>query len=162
MHACVCVWWLDGGEGSGIVYQRSLSMPSSPLTPGTPTSMSPTAGKKDNVWRSVFNPGSNSATKNVGADYFDKPQPNSPTVYDWYNHHNHACYFLMNIVIICFDLIAGFIVGILGASIVERNGWPWFWSSFFVNKDTYKLGGICRFLRFLFIFFLFFDLKIIL
>ncbi|XP_042029600.1 dormancy-associated protein 1-like [Salvia splendens] len=80
----------DGGEGSGIVYQRSLSMPSSPLTPGTPTNMSPTAGKKDNVWRScwnilicVFNPGSNSATKNVGADYFDKPQPNSPTVYDW-------------------------------------------------------------------------------
>ncbi|KAL1537852.1 dormancy-associated protein 1-like [Salvia divinorum] len=73
----------DGREGSGIVYQRSLSMPSSPSTPGTPTNMSPTAGKRDNVWRSVFNPGSNLATKNVGADYFDKPQPNSPTVYDW-------------------------------------------------------------------------------
>lgn len=76
--------WLDGGEGSGIVYQRSLSMPSSPSTPGTPTNMSPTAAKRDNVWRSVFNPGSNSATRNVGSDYFDKPQPNSPTVYDWY------------------------------------------------------------------------------
>ncbi|KAH6773685.1 dormancy-associated protein-like 1 [Perilla frutescens var. hirtella] len=71
----------DGGEGSSRppMFQRSLSMPSSPSTPGTPTNMSPTA----NVWRSVFNPGSNLATKNVGSDYFDKPQPNSPTVYDW-------------------------------------------------------------------------------
>lgn len=75
--------WLDigggGGEGSS-KYLRSLSMPASPTTPTTP---SPTAARKDNVWRSVFHPGSNLATKTIGADYFDRPQPNSPTVYDW-------------------------------------------------------------------------------
>ncbi|KAL7142660.1 hypothetical protein ABFS83_08G138700 [Erythranthe nasuta] len=74
---------LDVGEGSS-KFQKSLSMPSSPVTPGTPTTPSPTAAaRKDNVWRSVFHPGSNLATKTIGADYFDKPQPNSPTVYDW-------------------------------------------------------------------------------
>ncbi|KAL0353063.1 UNVERIFIED_CONTAM: Auxin-repressed protein [Sesamum angustifolium] len=74
----------DGGEGSIGKYQRSQSMPSSPTTPGTPTSPTTAAARRDNVWRSVFNPGSNLATKNVGSEYFDKPQPNSPTVYDWY------------------------------------------------------------------------------
>ncbi|EYU43381.1 hypothetical protein ABFS82_08G140800 [Erythranthe guttata] len=74
---------LDVGEGSS-KFQKSLSMPSSPVTPGTPTTPSPTAAaRKDNVWRSVFHPGSNLATKTIGTDYFDKPQPNSPTVYDW-------------------------------------------------------------------------------
>ncbi|KAJ4981799.1 hypothetical protein NE237_032636 [Protea cynaroides] len=71
----------DGIEGEGSKYQRSLSMPagaSTPPTPGTP--MTP---KKENVWRSVFNPGSNLATKEIGAAVFDKPQPNTPTVYDW-------------------------------------------------------------------------------
>ncbi|KAL1567390.1 auxin-repressed 12.5 kDa protein-like [Salvia divinorum] len=68
-----------GVEGSS-KYQRSLSMPASPVTPGTP---SPTTVRKDNVWRSVFHPGSNIATKTVGANYFDRPEPNSPTVYDW-------------------------------------------------------------------------------
>ncbi|CAI9783808.1 unnamed protein product [Fraxinus pennsylvanica] len=75
----------DVGEGSS-KYQRSMSMPASPGTPATPvtpTTPSPTAARKDNVWRSVFHPGSNLATKNIGTDYFDKPQPNSPTVYDW-------------------------------------------------------------------------------
>ncbi|KAL2467277.1 dormancy-associated protein-like 1 [Abeliophyllum distichum] len=75
----------DGEGGSN--YQRSLSMPSgsgTPASPGTPKTPSPTAaGQRDNVWRSVFNPGSNLATKGIGSDYFDKPQPNSPTVYDW-------------------------------------------------------------------------------
>ncbi|GAB4826982.1 hypothetical protein Ancab_033863 [Ancistrocladus abbreviatus] len=59
-------------------YQRSMSMPgtpSTPVTPGTP--------RKENVWRSVFHPGSNLNTKNIGAQYFDKPEPSSPTVYDW-------------------------------------------------------------------------------
>ncbi|KAK4439966.1 Auxin-repressed protein [Sesamum alatum] len=73
----------DGGEGSNGKYRRSLSMPSSPTTPGTPTSPTSAAARKDNVWRSVFHPGSNPATKNLGAAYFDKPQANSPTVYDW-------------------------------------------------------------------------------
>lgn len=61
-------------------------MPHSPTTPGTPTTPSPTgAARKDNVWRSVFNPGSNLATKGVGSNYFDKPSTvGSPTVYDWY------------------------------------------------------------------------------
>ncbi|KAL2494991.1 dormancy-associated protein-like 1 [Forsythia ovata] len=74
-----------GVEGSSN-YQRSMSMPASPGTPATPitpTTPSPTAVRKDNVWRSVFHPGSNLATKSIGSDYFDKPQPNSPTVYDW-------------------------------------------------------------------------------
>lgn len=83
-----CVLWLDG-EGSS-KYQRSLSMPSNspgtPTTPGTP--VTPPSTRKENVWRSVFHPGSNSATKGIGADYFDKPQPNSPTVYDWYIIHS--------------------------------------------------------------------------
>ncbi|MED6144807.1 Dormancy-associated protein 1 [Stylosanthes scabra] len=65
-------------------YQRSMSMPATPTTPGTPTTpTTPLSRKPDNVWRSVFHPGSNSATKTIGADYFDKPLPNSPTVYDW-------------------------------------------------------------------------------
>ncbi|CAK9152534.1 unnamed protein product [Ilex paraguariensis] len=67
------------GEGTR-QYQRSLSMP---VSPGTPTTPSPTAARKDNVWRSVFNPGRNLATRGLGADVFDKPKPNSPTVYDW-------------------------------------------------------------------------------
>ncbi|XP_009598529.1 dormancy-associated protein 1-like isoform X2 [Nicotiana tabacum] len=78
----------EGGERSSKYYQRSLSMPGSPATPGTPvtpTTPSPTAAtKKENVWRSVFHPGSNIATKRIGAEMFDKPShPNSPTVYDW-------------------------------------------------------------------------------
>ncbi|XP_074590454.1 dormancy-associated protein 1-like [Curcuma longa] len=75
------------GEGSsegGSMLQRSISLPQTPTTPVTPSSSSysPTQ-RQGNVWRSVFNPGSNLATKTVGAHYFDKPQPNSPTVYDW-------------------------------------------------------------------------------
>uniref|UniRef100_A0A5B6ZMC2 Putative auxin-repressed 12.protein-like n=1 Tax=Davidia involucrata TaxID=16924 RepID=A0A5B6ZMC2_DAVIN len=73
------------GEGSN-KFQRSLSMPASPgtptATPMTPTTPSPKA-VKENVWRSVFNPGSNLATKGIGAEVFDKPRPNTPTVYDW-------------------------------------------------------------------------------
>ncbi|RWW61103.1 hypothetical protein BHE74_00031883 [Ensete ventricosum] len=69
---------------SGNKYQRSLSMPQTPTTPTTPTASSPTP-RQGNVWRSVFNPGSNLATKTQGANLFDKPQPNSPTVYDWYH-----------------------------------------------------------------------------
>lgn len=72
----------ESGEGSS-KYQRSLSMPASPPTPATPTTPSPTASK-ENVWRSVFHPGSNIATKRIGAQVFDKPShPNAPTVYDW-------------------------------------------------------------------------------
>ncbi|CAH9114193.1 unnamed protein product [Cuscuta epithymum] len=60
--------------GSSKWYQRS---------PASPTTPSPTA-RKDNVWRSVFHPGSNLATRNIGAEVFDRPlHPNSPTVYDW-------------------------------------------------------------------------------
>ncbi|KAA8515228.1 hypothetical protein F0562_018542 [Nyssa sinensis] len=86
------------GEGEGSKYQRSLSMPASPGTPATPmtpTTPSPSAAVKENVWRSVFHPGSNLATRSIGAEVFDKPRPNSPTVYDWYVHkktHLHgAC-----------------------------------------------------------------------
>ncbi|KAJ8761118.1 hypothetical protein K2173_000797 [Erythroxylum novogranatense] len=72
------------GEGETSKFQRSVSMPTTPATPGTPvTPTTPSSARKDNVWRSVFHPGSNLATKGIGAAVFDKPQPNSPTVYDW-------------------------------------------------------------------------------
>ena len=91
MHGCdislvrdsELIFWLDEGEGSK--YQRSMSIPASPGTPATPvTPTTPVSARRENVWRSVFHPGSNLATKNIGAEVFDKPQPNSPTVYDWY------------------------------------------------------------------------------
>ncbi|XP_042506657.1 auxin-repressed 12.5 kDa protein-like [Macadamia integrifolia] len=66
------------GEGEG---SRSLLMPESPTTLTTPTT--PSSARKENVWRSVFNPRSNLATKVIGAALFDKPEPNTPTVYDW-------------------------------------------------------------------------------
>lgn len=66
-------------DGEGSKYQSQMS-PATPVTPTTPF----TAARKDNVWRSVFNPGRNFATKTIGAEVFDKPQPNSPTVYDWW------------------------------------------------------------------------------
>ncbi|KAK7302817.1 hypothetical protein RJT34_13713 [Clitoria ternatea] len=72
-------------DEEGSKFQRTLSMPSTPTTPLTPTTpITPgSARKADNVWRSVFHPGSNSATKTIGAQMFDKPLPNTPTVYDW-------------------------------------------------------------------------------
>lgn len=71
-------------EGEGSKYQRSMSMPASPGTPATPvTPTTPSSARTHNVWRSVFHPGSNLATRGIGAEVFDKPQPNSPTVYDW-------------------------------------------------------------------------------
>ncbi|GMH05459.1 hypothetical protein Nepgr_007299 [Nepenthes gracilis] len=75
------------GEKEAGKLQRSISMPggsSTPATPSTPvTPSTPSSARKENVWRSVFNPGSNLNTRTVGAHYFDKPQPSSPTVYDW-------------------------------------------------------------------------------
>ncbi|KAI6705177.1 hypothetical protein NL676_008139 [Syzygium grande] len=72
------------GEGESSKYQRSTSMPTTPGTPATPTTpTTPATAKKENVWRSVFHPGSNLATKTMGGQLFDKPVPNSPTVYDW-------------------------------------------------------------------------------
>ena len=74
----------EGESSGGKSYQRSISMPATPGTPGTPvTPATPTSMAKQNVWRSVFHPGSNLNTKHLGADMFDKPQPNSPTIYDW-------------------------------------------------------------------------------
>ncbi|AAF98422.1 dormancy-associated protein [Arabidopsis thaliana] len=76
----------DIGEGSSskVVMHRSLTMPAA-VSPGTPTTpTTPTTPRKDNVWRSVFNPGSNLATRAIGSNIFDKPtHPNSPSVYDW-------------------------------------------------------------------------------
>ena len=64
--------------------EASKSMPTTPVTPSSLSS--PVTPRGGNVWRSVFNPGSNLATKSIGADIFDRPQPNSPTVYDWYSN----------------------------------------------------------------------------
>jgi len=46
---------------------------------------SPVAREKDNIWRSVFNPGQNRHMKKMGSSKFDNvsPSANSPTVYDW-------------------------------------------------------------------------------
>lgn len=87
--SCIHGWYFPlisvGGGGETSKFQRSISMPASPGTPTTPvTPTTPASVRKDNVWRSVFHPGSNLATKGLGAQLFDKPQPNSPTVYDWY------------------------------------------------------------------------------
>ncbi|XP_020589587.1 auxin-repressed 12.5 kDa protein-like [Phalaenopsis equestris] len=68
----------------GKLYQRSMSMPETPVTPASPLSAAAAEpAKKANVWRSVFHPGSNINAKTIGADLFDRPQPNTPTVYDW-------------------------------------------------------------------------------
>ncbi|KAF8413848.1 hypothetical protein HHK36_001842 [Tetracentron sinense] len=76
------------GEGEGSKTQRSMSLPPTPATPTTPvTPTTPSTPRKENVWRSVFHPGSNLATKGRGNELFDKPHPNSPTVYDWYVQH---------------------------------------------------------------------------
>ncbi|KAH0932631.1 hypothetical protein HID58_009748 [Brassica napus] len=65
------------GEGSS-----SKAMPAVAGSPGTPTT--PGSARKENVWRSVFHPGSNIATRGMGTNLFDKPShPNAPTVYDW-------------------------------------------------------------------------------
>ncbi|WP_440994903.1 hypothetical protein, partial [Cysteiniphilum litorale] len=75
---------VEGESSSSSSLQRSVSMPGTPGTPVTPaTPSTPQSARKENVWRSVFHPGSNIATKKIGAEKFDKPQPNSPTVYDW-------------------------------------------------------------------------------
>jgi hypothetical protein len=83
-------------EGGSSQLTRNSSLPATPTTPVTPTTPQ-SARKPDNVWRSVFNPGSNSATRSIGAHVFDKPLPNTPTVYDWYDLHiylsNHISHF---------------------------------------------------------------------
>ncbi|XP_044980312.1 dormancy-associated protein 1 [Hordeum vulgare subsp. vulgare] len=68
---------------AGEAMKPSQSMPTTPTTPVTPSSSSTTPPRGGSVWRSVFHPGSNLATKGLGANLFDRPQPNSPTVYDW-------------------------------------------------------------------------------
>lgn len=87
----------DMSEGNRVIrkppkfnIQRSLSMESSASTspPSSPTaasspSASSTPRDRENVWRSVFNPGSNLNTKTIGSQKFDKAEPQSPTVYDW-------------------------------------------------------------------------------
>lgn len=80
------------GKAPKLLYiQRSLSMessssstspPASPTTASSPSASS-TPRDRENVWRSVFNPGSNLNTKTIGSQKFDKAEPQSPTVYDW-------------------------------------------------------------------------------
>lgn len=66
-------------------------------SPGTPTT--PGSARKENVWRSVFHPGSNIATRGMGTNLFDKPShPNSPTVYDWYVLKTEVLLLLINII----------------------------------------------------------------
>lgn len=53
--------------------------------PNSPSMASPStySKEKDNLWRSVFHSGQNKVMRKKGSDKFDKPQENSPTVYDW-------------------------------------------------------------------------------
>jgi hypothetical protein len=53
--------------------------------PASPSLASPSFSReKENVWRSVFHPGSNrQVMRRLGSDKFDNAQPNSPSVYDW-------------------------------------------------------------------------------
>ncbi|KAM2045102.1 hypothetical protein ACFX1T_009343 [Malus domestica] len=74
---------LNAKEGEG--NSSKLAMPMSPRTPGT-SSTPISARAKDKVWRSVFHRGSKLASKSMGNQVFDKPQPNSPTVYDYYDN----------------------------------------------------------------------------
>ncbi|KFK24428.1 hypothetical protein AALP_AAs55026U000700 [Arabis alpina] len=70
------------GVGEGSSSKAVLTSPTAVGSPGTPTT--PGSARKENVWRSVFHPGSNIATRGMGTNLFDKPShPNSPTVYDW-------------------------------------------------------------------------------
>nr|ABK22370.1 unknown [Picea sitchensis] len=87
----------EGSDGNRVTgkpqkfnFQRSLSMEgsSSASPPASPTvasssSASSTPRYRENVWRSVFHPGSNINTKTIGSQKFDKAEPQSPTVYDW-------------------------------------------------------------------------------
>ncbi|KAH0925459.1 hypothetical protein HID58_017715, partial [Brassica napus] len=60
------------GEGSSSKTVPAAGSPGTPTTPGS--------ARKENVWRSVFHPGSNIATRGMGTNLFDKPShPNSPT-----------------------------------------------------------------------------------
>ncbi|RAL44781.1 hypothetical protein DM860_003540 [Cuscuta australis] len=73
----------NSGVDEGSSSSKNLASPAAAV-PVSPTTPSPTAARKENVWRSVFHPGSNLATRRIGAEVFDKPaHPNSPTVYDW-------------------------------------------------------------------------------
>ncbi|MCO5594663.1 hypothetical protein L7F22_048696 [Adiantum nelumboides] len=58
-------------------FQRSGSLPISPALG------SPAARDRENIWTTVFHPGSNKHMKKLGSEKFDKHVPNSPTVYDW-------------------------------------------------------------------------------
>ncbi|KAI3975209.1 hypothetical protein MKX01_010510 [Papaver californicum] len=72
------------------IFQRSISMPlgrndSTPGTPTTPGTPGTPNKAKENVWKSVFHPGGNLTNNNkfIGGEMFDKPHPNTPSVYDW-------------------------------------------------------------------------------
>eukprot|EP00897_Mesotaenium_endlicherianum_P008941 jgi/Mesen1/8075/ME000433S07370 len=73
-------------------FDRSTSLPASfgQYSPNSPTAMamSPATRERENVWRSVFHPGSNKVGMDrLGASKFDNTSAaeKSPTVYDWYN-----------------------------------------------------------------------------
>jgi hypothetical protein len=51
-----------------------------------PEILSPGSRKDENMWRSVFHPGSNkSGMERLGSQKFDKADAKGPSVYDWYN-----------------------------------------------------------------------------
>eukprot|EP00246_Nothoceros_aenigmaticus_P011962 TRINITY_DN348_c0_g1_i3.p2 TRINITY_DN348_c0_g1~~TRINITY_DN348_c0_g1_i3.p2 ORF type:complete len:156 (-),score=17.93 TRINITY_DN348_c0_g1_i3:762-1229(-) len=61
------------------------SLPSTPVAQSPVSWSSPSPREKDNIWRSVFHPGSTNkmAMDRLGSAKFDRHTPNSPTVYDW-------------------------------------------------------------------------------
>lgn len=73
------------------VVDRTSSLPSSYYgSPSSPGANSPSAKDRENVWRSVFHPGSNkSGMDRLGSSKFDNNKDKtSPTVYDWFHHPN--------------------------------------------------------------------------
>ncbi|KAH7352480.1 hypothetical protein KP509_19G048000 [Ceratopteris richardii] len=58
-------------------FPRAASLPSSPALGSS------AARDRENIWTTVFHPGSNKAMKKLGSEKFDKQAPNTPTVYDW-------------------------------------------------------------------------------
>eukprot|EP00850_Spirogloea_muscicola_P017635 SM000154S01370 [mRNA] locus=s154:82469:83608:+ [translate_table: standard] len=65
-------------------FDRASSLPSSYAGSPVPSPRFSSPSTKENVWRSVFHPGSNKAGMDrMGSHKFDKADPNGPSVYDW-------------------------------------------------------------------------------
>lgn len=68
--------------------ERSVSDNSaSSGSPGSPFPMSPSVRRDDNIWRTMFHPGGHRSVV-PGSSKFDKVDPHSPSIHDWYHGYN--------------------------------------------------------------------------